>query len=292
MALRAGNLNNLNSGSWVTSALGAGIIDNFSSLDKRNLKAGNEVLEAINIGKTIVDATSNALGLRSPYYIIGEVKASDDYSWAGLADNALGTGSFVRAVTNTKTTQEGIIIDCLGDVDGKWGVDMTTNPVFYGSTTVTDSRVRQPAELTAEVAISNYLNDNIIASAVAGAAAFAGSLGTSIANTILYNGNTRAQRGLYKLIYLMENGIPFKVYTPHGIYDNMLIDSIRVKTDDKSMEMLYATLTFKEVIMARPYYSDPNTKIPARSIITEDTIANKSLGGIPGEVYNTIKGWF
>lgn len=294
MALRALPLNNLNSGGLVSSLVGGAQGSLYGSLDKRQVgqvgsgtvSALTTAYEAVSIGKSISGAISDAIGVRSPYYVIGEISSSDtDKSILGGIANDF-TGGLVRAISKT-TDQEGVIIDCLGDMDGTWGVDFTQNPIFYGSNTATDSRVRKPAELTAVVAISNYLSDNILASTITGASeALLGSLGTSIANAALYQGNTRAQQGLYKLIWLMENAKPFTVYTPHGTYESMLIKNIRVQTNDKTMDMLYATLTFQEVIMARPYYTgDQAVNMPARVPVepTTDSLLSKKAWTVFGQ---------
>lgn len=273
MALRALPISNLNQSGLASTLIGDLQGGQYGSLDKRDvgqvgsgaISAATNIYEAISIGKSVSDAISDSLGLRSPYFVIGEVnKAPGETGWFSDALNDF-SGGLIRAISKT-TEQEGVIIDCLGDVDGSWGVDFTQNPIFYGSNTATDSRVRRAAELTAVVAISNYLSDNILASSITGASeALLGSLGTSIANSVLYQGNTRAQQGLYKLLWLMENGIPFTVYTPHGMYENMLIKNIRVQTNEKTMDMLYATLVFQEIIMTRPYYTgDQAVNMPAR----------------------------
>lgn len=262
---------NLNSGGMLGSLLGKANVQ--QGIDGLVKTAGSSTLlgtgrQAISFGKSIIDGISNLAGIRSPYFTIGEIR--DEHNNTFLGDST--AGNLYRAITSS-AQQPGVIIDCLGDIDGTWAVEFTTNPVFYGTNTAVNSRVRVPTKLTAVVAISNYLSDDGLQSTVSAVAeTYAGALGGAMANTLLYNGNTRAQYGLYKLINLMENGDPFTVYTPHGVYNNMLIKNIQVKTDDKTMDMLHATLTFEEIIMAQPYYNgDKNklVKIPGRRALTD-----------------------
>lgn len=268
---------NLNNASTVFGGkVGSFLSDQYGDLDKRNKKdstaLGGTVFDVVNVASAVADGVGNALGLKSPYYTIGEIP----YEWrsefwegasAALDQYAGSSGSWLRAISGKSPKQEGVIIDCLGRMDGEWSTEFTQNPIFYGTNTAVDSRVRKPSQLTADVYISNYLSDDAIAGLLSSVEK--SILGTSVlANALLYDGNTRAQQGLYKLIWLMENGLPFTVYTPHGIYESMLIKNIRVNTDDKSMDMLNATLTFEEIIMTRPYFTGSDVfETPARKVL-------------------------
>lgn len=228
-------------------------------LDKRNDNGSfaRTVTDTVDTVNTITDMFSRAMGVSAPYLTIGEVPASD---WLGGYGSSLGSlGGAVRAVQNVwykDTGQEGVIIDCLGDVSGDSSVELTSNPLMYVTTGVIDSRVRVPATVNATIGISNYLADNILGdleNTIAGSFGAAGSLVKGVVNQLINGGQTRAQAALYRLRWLMENGKPFTVYTPHGIYENMLIKSIKPRTTDQSMDMLFADIEFKEAIMYTTY---------------------------------------
>lgn len=251
-------------------------------LDKRDnqdtsARSLSETVQGIN---DVTDMFSNALGIKAPYLTIGEVPVED---WLGGYGSALGgVGGIVRAVQDVyykDTGQEGVIIDCLGDVTGESSVEFTTNPLMYVTTGVIDSRVRVPATVNATIGISNYLADNILGdlgNTIAESFGAAGQLAKGVVNQLINGGSTRAQAALYRLRWLMENGKPFTVYTPHGIYENMLIKSIKPRTTDQSMDMLYADIEFKEAIMYTTYrQSDAALKdatTPPRTAITGSSL--------------------
>ena len=269
----------INSPLQAAGSLGIGGYDNTGSLDKRD---GDSMAtrNKINEYKTVADTITNALGNRSPYYIIGEIPWSSD-SWygknIGKITDVLGEfGGAVRAVSDlfTGKKQEGVIIDCLGDISGEISVEFTSNPVLYTGSRITNGRMRKPNVVNAVVAVSNYNNDDIVGMGLDTLSSLdpTGLLG-SVTNALFENGNTRAQNALYKLRGLQETGEPFKVYTPHGMYENMLIKSIKPLTNASSMDMLYASITFEEMIFAQPYYTDAEEAkaSPAReNIITTD----------------------
>ena len=80
---------------------------------------------------------------------------------------------------------------------------------------------------------------------------------------LAYEGHTRSQYALMKLRWLMENAMPFTVYTPHGIYENMLIKALNPRTDAEKMEMLYCDIEFQEILFYTPYSNTPG-RVPAR----------------------------
>lgn len=259
-------------------------------LDKRDGSSSfaqtiSDTVDSIN---TVTDMFSRALGVKAPYLTIGEVPAGN---WLGNYSSALGAiGGAVRAVQNIvdkDAGQEGVIIDCLGDVTGDSSVEFTSNPLMYVTNGVIDSRVRVPATVSATIGISNYLADNILGdleNTVLNSFGAAGSLVKGVVNQLVNGGQTRAQAALYRLRWLMENGKPFTVYTPHGIYENMLIKSIKPRTTDQSMDMLFADIEFKEAIMYTIYrQSDRELKdatTPPRVSITGESnymAANKFM---------------
>lgn len=250
----------LNGGIGVTKLLTDSIGNLKDGLDKRVGGLGgitNDVRSVLNAGKAVTESITNALGVRSPYFVIGEIPANKSLQSQSLY-NFSALGGVVRAVQALENTEQGgVIIDCLGDVTGNISVEFTKNPVLYASSTVLDSRIRKPTVVKATVAVSNYLSDNLIGAGVSTMASLDPTgIGTTIANELMYDGNTRAQQALYQLRNLLENGKPFTVYTPHGYYENMLIRSLEPKTTATSMDMLLCDIVFEEVIMYRPYFTD------------------------------------
>lgn len=266
-------------GTSLTNRLGSTVWGE-DALDKRNAGMREGLSGVVNTVSSVSDTISNALGNRNPYYIIGEVPNED--KTGEFAEKYLGAvGGAVRAVTKLikGNAQEGVIIDCLGDVDGESAVEFTQNPIMYVTNGVTDSRLRKPATVSAVVAVSNYLSDDIleeVTNSLTRSIDITGGWMTEVLKSnLFYGGNTRAQYALYRLRWLMENGVPFTVHTPHGIYENMLIKSIKPRTDETKMDMLYATIEFEEIIMYTSYQQTMNgkevPKMPARKAITGES---------------------
>lgn len=262
----------INSPLQAAASFGIGGYDNTGSLDKRNNGDPMGTRNKINEYKSVAETITNALGNRSPYYIIGEIP--DDNLVTQYSKYLGEFGGAVRAVSDliTGKEQEGVIIDCLGDITGNISIELTTNPILFQSGSVADGRLRKPNVVKAVVGISNFNNDDIVDMAIDTISALdpTGLLG-SAANTLINGGNTRAQAALYKLRWLQENGKPFKVYTPHGFYENMLITTIEPVTNAGTMDMLFASITFTEIIYAQPYYSNPGdfSPVPVRENVVE-----------------------
>lgn len=238
------------------------------AFDKQKGNDYADYAEIINTTKDITDAIENAFGSRSPMYVIGEIPEEGIQSSAWWPNAVKG---MVRAISNIVqgTKQEGVIIDGLGSMDGNFSVDFTTNPVLFRGANIVDNRFRVPSKLRMTVFVSNYLNDDItgmISDAIGNLDPT--GLISEYSDKISRQGNTRAQWALYKLRWLMENAEPFQVYTPHGVYDNMVIKSITPRTDENTMDMLYCDIEFQELILYAPYTTDIG-KIPARKGITE-----------------------
>lgn len=255
---------------------------NGDALDKRSFGKGTDAqkltatVDAIN---DVSEMFSNALGKRSPYLTIGEIAKED---WFGGYSDYLGSaGGAVRAIQNlvSGVDQEGVIIDCLGDVSGETSVEFTNNPMMFITNAVVDTRIRQPAKVTATIGISNYLSDDILGDMVNTLTNAIGGIGNGLINQLVNGGSTRAQAALYRLRWLMENGKPFTVHTPHGIYENMLIKSIKAKTDENTMDMLYADIEFQEVILYT-YYRESVDELKKSSTPKRTAISDKKASSL------------
>lgn len=289
----------INSPLQAAGSLGIGGYDDSNTLDKRNNGDPMGTRNKINEYKTIADTITNALGNRSPYYIIGEIP-SETGEIVDKYGKFLGQfGGAVRAVTDlfTGKKQEGVIIDCLGDVNGEISVEFTNNPVLFTGSVITNGRMRKPNIVTAVVAVSNFNNDDLFGMTLDTISAIdpTGLVGNAL-NILFEDGNTRAQNALYKLRGLQETGEPFKVYTPHGMYENMLIKSIKPLTNAASMDMLLASIVFEEIIFAQPYYTDAKEAkaSPARENIIETQNGNikDKAGKMGSNALDKIKNLF
>lgn len=256
---------------------------NGDALDKRSFGSGTLAQRATGIVDAINDTSdmfSNALGKRAPYLTIGEIAKED---WLGsTATGLLGSaGGAIRAIQNlvSGVDQEGVIIDCLGDVSGESSVEFTSNPMMFITNAVVDTRIRQPAKVSATIGISNYLADDILGDMVNTLTNAVGGIGNGLVNQLVNGGSTRAQAALYRLRWLMENGKPFTVYTPHGIYENMLIKSIKAKTNDTTMDMLYADIEFQEVILYT-YYRDSEDELKKSSTPKRTSISSSKASSL------------
>lgn len=248
--------------------------------DGYDKKKSGVIRDWVDVAKEYANGIENLLGTRPPMYKIGQIDAvsSQDVSnvfgeTAGAWVNKLAggvTSTVARAVSAfDSNTQEGVIIDGFDTFDGDISVDMPSNPMLYRSN-ILDQRIRTPNTVTIKVYVSNYLTDDIIDSAINFVASqdptgILGSLSTAYA----YGGNTRAQRALYKLRSIQETGKPFTVYTPHGVYENMLIKQIKPTTGASSIDMLEATITFQEVLFYYTESSLATTQMPSRTNIAE-----------------------
>lgn len=252
----------INGGMGVSAKLVANVLYGTNdALDKRSSDSSLWVkaIKVIDAAKDVSETIANALGIRSPYYVIGEIPKQPGTKTIWSSQERAGLG-VIRAVATDRglftggNQQEGVIIDCLGDINADISVEFTQRPIFYQSSTVIDSRIRKPVIIKATIAVSNHLSDDIKGQALTQAANFDATGALELAkNVLLYGGNTRAQYALYKLRWLMENGQPFTVYTPHGYYTNMLIQSIKPQTNEGTMDMLLCDIIYHEAIMTAPY---------------------------------------
>ena len=264
----------INGGMLVSSKLTHAIYSSRDALDKRNKSWFATTVQTIDAAKDVAETIANAVGIRSPYFVIGEIPKNEDhkqYIWSSLDKALVG---IVRAVSNTYNrwgyTQEGVIIDCLGDINTQMSVEFTTKPLVYVGNNVVDSRIRKPSTVRATIAVSNHLADDAAGMALNHVAAWDPTGTADVArDQLLYGGLTRAQYALYRLRWLMENGQPFTVYTPHGYYENMLIQSLTPRTDESNMDMLLCDITYQEAILSAPYLSDEELKkrVPTRTVI-------------------------
>lgn len=274
------------------SAMQGEAADNTDAFDKRSSSASASMAGTLSMVEDYANNLTKALGTRPPYYTIGEITALDGSElFSAFGQNALG--NMVRAVTSIGQSalswlgvdtgyQEGVIIDGFGTVTGDIDIKFTENPVLFVSSSVSDGRFRTPNTVQMKIYVSNYYNDDAIGMGIDYLSSMdptGGALTTFAKNVALYGGNTRAQQALYNLRKLQETGRPFTVYTPHGKYENMLIESLRPVTDDKNVDTLECDITFKEVIMYEVYKQNASSSIPARQNVGSDKTMVERLTG-------------
>lgn len=320
MSLKAFKYKNyLTANSKTTSAvsgLGNTKFEDSAAFDKRypltTSKTGK--LEKVDENTEYMNHMAKMLGSSSPYYKIGEITWLDSQPlFSMFGQNAFG--NMVRAIANPiekalslfgidKVYQEGVVIDGFGTISGSIDVKFTENPVLFVGSSISDGRFRTPNTVQMHVYVSNYYNNSGIGkwmdNMLSGDDTQVWSTFTK--NLLLYSGNTRAQQALYNLRELQETGRPFTLYTPHGKYENMLIESIKPVTNDQNVDTLECDITFKEMIMYEVYRTDGNTiSIPSRQNVG-NMLSIKSLtdytkkagtytSGKLTDIYNGIKGW-
>lgn len=244
----------LNPGSFVADFASGRTLGNMlynGDFDKNNQGLYGTVTSIATTVTNWAEEISKLAGTRNPMYMIGDVAESiiGEENSKYLPDQAKG---LVRAISQFTdgVKQQGVIIDGIGDIAAEISVEMPKNPFLYRSSGITDQRVRSPNVVKMRVMVSNYLQDGISDIIVD---ALSGLDPTGLTKNLLSEGgNTRAQQALYKLRYIQETGIPFTVHTPHGIYEQMLIKSIRPRTNATNMDMLDAEIEFVEVLMYAP----------------------------------------
>lgn len=273
----------INGGMISSSRITKTLYGTTDALDKRNSDSSWYVktTKVVDAAKDVAQTIANASGIRSPYFVIGEVLENDREKsiWSEYSRGAVGVVRAVSDMWYSKTKQEGVIIDCLGDVSANISVEFTSKPIFYQTSTAIDSRIRKPTVINATIAVSNYLSDDAIGAALTQAANWdATGAAELLRDNLLYEGYTRAQYALYQLQWLLENAIPFTVYTPHGYYKNMLIQSLKPRTTESSLDMLLCDIVYQEAILTAPYLSEAElaTRNPTRySIKPTGSLANK-----------------
>lgn len=241
--------------SSMTSELNSGTLFSLGGEDAfdKNKSAGlSTVANWVDIASDVASEVSNMLGYRAPMYTIGEIPNAGTEEVSQWLPDSLG--NVVRAVSDVigyGSEQDGVIIDGIGTFDGKFSMELPKNAMLYRSSGITDQRVRTPSECKMTVYVSNHLSDDILGSVANQITALdpTGLLEKVTDNILRDGGNTRAQQALYKLRWIQENGKPFKVYTPHCVFENMIIKDVTVKTDETSMDTLVADITFMELLM-------------------------------------------
>lgn len=286
LALIAGKVSKTINGSNLTNNLSKSVFGNSSFL--RNVEEGkgissfSNVESSINAIQNTLTDLSNALGVKNNMYVIGRYEEDINENTTFLGRVGQYADKYIaRAVsywTGDKNTQNGVIIDGFDNFRGDISVALPDNPVMY-DTSVTDQVVRNPNRITMRVYVDLLHTDDAVQNIIQSVADSFGGLPGMLLNAATGNKLNRVQKALNDLQWIQENGRPFKVYTPHKVYDNMMIEKIAPLNDQKMNEILAADITFKEII---PTQSLGNTnKTSARLAPTQTTNAfAKAVGWI------------
>lgn len=250
LAIIAGKVSSITNGSGIANFTSKTLFGNSSFL-RNDERAVDKLSSAISNVQNILTDLSNAAGSKNNMYIIGryEEDLSDADTFLGRLQQRVNQ-RITRAVsywTGNDSTQNGVIIDGFDNFHGDISVALPDNPVMY-DTSVVDQVVRNPNRLAMRVYVDLLHTDDIVQNVLQSVANSFAGLGGTIMNAITGEQMNRAQKALNNLQWIQENGRPFKVYTPHKVYENMMIEKISPLNDQKMNEILVADITFKEII--------------------------------------------
>ena len=292
MSLKAvsGKVSSITNGSAIGNALSTSLFGNSSFLrnDERKI---DQLTGAIGDIKNILSDLSGALGMKDNMHVIGRIDMTADTSGYNddfigrtmqkIASSSIGTGLVTAVSYFTGDLQQGgIIIDGFDNFQGDISVALPDMPVMY-QTAVTDQVVRNANRVSMRVYVDLMHTDDIVQNIKQTFANSLGGLGGTIMNALTGEKLNRAQKALEGLQYIQEFGRPFKVYTPHKVYDNMMIEKIAPINDQKMNEILAADITFKEIIPTQALGSGKKTAARIAPNASASTTA-ELLGWIKG----------
>lgn len=257
----AGKVGAITNGSAIGNKISSGLYANGDFLRNTENDYSAQVSD-IRAALSIASDVGGGLGLKNSMYVIGEI--SPDFAASLSDEEASPIGRWVVNQAATAVSywrgsgagyQQGVRIDGFDNFKGDISVGLPDNPIIY-QTKITDNIVRNPNRLTMRVYVDLFHSDDIVDNLKQAALNSLGGLPNRIFAAAGFEMN-RVQQALDDLKWIQENGRPFKVYTPHGVYDNMMIERIQPVNDQKMNEILAADITFKEIV---PSYSLGNAE--------------------------------
>ena len=273
LAAISGKVSSITNGSGIANFVSTSLFGNSSFL--RNDERGvDKVTSAISNIQEILTDLSHAAGMKNNMYVIGRYEEPIDENAGALGRLGQQAERYItRAVSywmGDAQTQNGVIIDGFDNFRGDISVALPDNPMMY-DTSIVDQVVRNPNRVSMRVYVDLLHTDDVVQNILQSFAnSFAGLSGT-ILNAVTGEKLNRAQKALSGLQWIQENGRPFKVYTPHKVYDNMMIERISPLNDQKMNEILAADITFKEIIPTQSlgYQNKTTARIaPSNSVST------------------------
>lgn len=145
-----------------------------------------------------------------------------------------------------KTNVGGWFFDAFLRLDHTSKLTITTHPVQTGAN-ISDHAYLEPKELTIEIGMSDTAK--------------------SLADNQFEGGWSRSVKAYEILRSLQASRIPMQVLTRLGVYQNMLIETITVPDDYRTLYGLRATITMKEILVA----TVQTVKISSNPHITDST---------------------
>ena len=269
----SGKVSSITNGSGIANFVSTSLFGNSSFL--RNDERGvDKVTSAISNIQEILTDLSHAAGMKNNMYVIGRYEEPIDENTDFFGRLGQQADRYItRAVSywmGDAQTQNGVIIDGFDNFRGDISVALPDNPMMY-DTSIVDQVVRNPNRVSMRVYVDLLHTDDVVQNILQSFAnSFAGLSGT-ILNAVTGEKLNRAQKALSGLQWIQENGRPFKVYTPHKVYDNMMIERISPLNDQKMNEILAADITFKEIIPTQSlgYQNKTTARIaPSNSVST------------------------
>lgn len=250
LAKISGKVSAITNGSKIKNYTSTSLFGNSQFL-RNNERGVDTVTTSISNIQNILTDLSGALGVKDNMHVIGryEYDYDNNLNFAERITNLVAK-PLARAISYwglAGEQQTGVIIDGYDNFRGDISVALPDNPVMY-DTAVTDQIVRNPNRLTMRVYVDLMHTDDVVQNVIQSFANSFGGLAGSILNAATGEKLNRVQKALNNLQYIQENGHPFKVYTPHKVYDNMMIEKIAPINDQKMNEILAADITFKEII--------------------------------------------
>lgn len=251
LAAISGKVSAITNGSAIGNFVSAKLHDNSDFL--RNTENWiTETVTGIRNWTSILTDLSGAAGVKKNMYVIGRYDDSKDFQDMTFGERLASpfTKAYSRAISywsGDNTVQNGVIIDGFDNFKGDISVALPDNPVMY-DTSVVDQVVRNPNRISMRVYVDLMHTDDIVQNILQSVASSFAGLGGTIMNAITGEQMNRAQKALNNLQWIQENGKPFKVYTPHKVYENMMIEKIAPINDQKMNEILAADIVFKEII--------------------------------------------
>ena len=274
LAIISGKVSAITNGNEIGNFASRALFNNSDFLRNTEREYG-QVSSAISNIQNILTDLSGAAGVKNNMYVIGRDEDSADFQKLDFSERLLSPlkNSYARAVsywTGNEKTQNGVIIDGFDNFRGDISVALPEMPVMY-KTSVVDQVVRNPNKISMRVYVDLLHTDDIVQNVLQSVANSFAGLGGTIMNAITGEQMNRAQKALNNLQWIQENGHPFKVYTPHKVYENMMIEKISPINDQKMNEILAADITFKEII---PTQSLGNTTKTTARIAPEQKISD------------------
>ena len=177
----------------------------------------------------------------------------------------LGSGTSPAQLALCKTNIGGLFFDAVISVSTEHTATITSHPVQLGAN-ISDHMYLEPISITMEIAMSDAMDSMVYGQ--------------------WKGGYTKSVSAYRMLCDLQARRIPITVLTRLNQYPDMVIESISVNDDYKSLYGLHATVSLKQVFVAEA----TTDTVSARSWVT-DADANRGEAqpvGIPTSVYGGI----